>query len=92
MFDFSIMFSTFFLVFLAELGDKTQLAVLSVSGSKPESWFSVFIGSAVALILTSFIAVFAGKYIGNYVPAIYVNKAAGIFFILMGFYLMLKKA
>jgi putative Ca2+/H+ antiporter (TMEM165/GDT1 family) len=75
--------STFFLVFIAELGDKTQLATMLLS-AKSNSIISVFIGSSLALILSSFIGVFAGAYITKYIPPHYIQNSAGVLFILMG--------
>jgi putative Ca2+/H+ antiporter (TMEM165/GDT1 family) len=76
-------FYTFFLVFIAELGDKTQLATMLLS-AKSNSIVSVFIGSSLALVFSSFIGVFAGAYITRYVPPSYIQNAAGVLFILMG--------
>ncbi|MGE5677746.1 MAG: TMEM165/GDT1 family protein [Pseudomonadota bacterium] len=76
-------FYTFFLVFIAELGDKTQLATMLLS-AKSNSIISVFIGSSLALVCSSFIGVFAGAYITRYVPPSYIQNAAGVLFILMG--------
>ncbi|HYE83097.1 MAG TPA: TMEM165/GDT1 family protein [Clostridia bacterium] len=74
---------TFFLVFIAELGDKTQLATMLLA-AKSNSIMSVFVGSSLALICSSFIGVFAGAYITKYVPPIYIQNAAGALFIIMG--------
>lgn len=75
--------STFFLVFIAELGDKTQLATMLLS-AKSNSLAAVFIGSSLALICSSLIGVFAGAYITKYIPPQYIQTAAGGLFILMG--------
>jgi putative Ca2+/H+ antiporter (TMEM165/GDT1 family) len=80
---FKAIISTFFLVFIAELGDKTQLATMLLS-AKSNSIISVFIGSSLALILSSFIGVFAGAYITKYIPPHYIQNSAGVLFILMG--------
>ncbi|MGI6584943.1 MAG: TMEM165/GDT1 family protein [Lutisporaceae bacterium] len=74
---------TFFLVFIAELGDKTQLAIMLFS-AKSNSIMSVFIGSCLALICSSFLGVFAGAYITKHVPPHYIQNAAGVLFIVMG--------
>ena len=74
---------TFFLVFIAELGDKTQLAIMLFS-AKSNSIMSVFIGSCLALICSSFLGVFAGTYITKHVPPHYIQNAAGVLFIVMG--------
>lgn len=80
-------FYTFFLVFIAELGDKTQLATMLLS-AKSNSIISVFIGSSLALVCSSFIGVFAGAYITRFVPPSYIQNAAGVLFILMGFLIL----
>ena len=74
---------TFFLVFIAELGDKTQLATMLLA-AKSNSYIPVFIGSCLALIFSSFIGVFAGAYITKYIPPHFIQNCAGILFIVMG--------
>ncbi len=86
--DIKAMLTTFALIFLAELGDKTQLATLSfAAGAK--SRLSIFIGAAAALILTSLLAVALGSVVGQWVPENYVKKAAAILFILLGAWMLL---
>jgi putative Ca2+/H+ antiporter (TMEM165/GDT1 family) len=78
-----VFFSTFALVFLAELGDKTQLATLSLAASS-HSRLAVFLGSAGALVLTSAIAVLVGEALARVVPATWIQRGAGVGFIVMG--------
>jgi putative Ca2+/H+ antiporter (TMEM165/GDT1 family) len=75
--------STFLLVFIAELGDKTQLATMLLS-AKSNSVTPIFIGASLALICSSFIGVFAGTYLTRYVPPHYIQNVAGVLFLLMG--------
>lgn len=81
--DFKLMLTTFVLVFMAELGDKTQLAVFCLSAEN-NSKFSLFIGSVCALSLSSLIAVVFGDAISRVLPANYIKIGAGAFFILVG--------
>lgn len=81
--DLRLFASTFSLVFLAELGDKTQLATLSLAASG-RSRLMVFLGSAAALVITSAIAVLAGEAVARVVPAVWIRRAAGAGFIIMG--------
>ncbi|MGE5633468.1 MAG: TMEM165/GDT1 family protein [Caulobacteraceae bacterium] len=81
---------TFFLVFIAELGDKTQLATMLLS-AKSNSLFSVFIGSSLALVCSSFIGVFAGAYITKFVPPHFIQNSAGVLFIIMGLLILTGK-
>jgi putative Ca2+/H+ antiporter (TMEM165/GDT1 family) len=80
----------FFLVFVAELGDKTQLATMLLS-AKSNSIMTVFIGSSLALVCSSFIGVFAGAYITKYIPPHYIQNSAGVLFILMGILILRGK-
>ena len=59
--------STFVMIFLAELGDKTQISTFALA-TNSKSMLSVFIGAAGALVLTSLIAVVLGGVIGRFVP------------------------
>ena len=81
--DWKLFASTFVAVFLAEMGDKTQIATMSLSGASSSRW-SVFAGSALALVATSAIAVLLGGVVSRYVPAIWVKRAAGAVFIVLG--------
>ncbi len=75
--------TTFGTVFLAELGDKTQLATLGLAG-EARSKLAVFIGSAAALTATSLLAVLAGGALARYVPPAWIQRAAGVLFLVLG--------
>ena len=76
--------STFALVFLAELGDKTQLAVLSQTGTHGGKW-TVFAAATLALALATAIGVLAGDLIRRWVPdERYVKIAGGALFLVFG--------
>ena len=76
---------TFSLVFLAELGDKTQLAALTLAATTPGGRWAIFLGSAAALALTSLIAVVAGDALSRVAGAGRILKfAAGALFIAFG--------
>lgn len=77
------------MVFLAELGDKTQLATFCLSADCDPK-FSVFIGSAAALVLSALIAVFLGGTISKYVPQQYIKFGAGIFFLVAGIWTLVS--
>jgi putative Ca2+/H+ antiporter (TMEM165/GDT1 family) len=81
--DLKIVLETFGLVFLAELGDKTQLAAFCLSANCDSKW-SVFLGSASALVITSLIAVLLGGVVSRFVSPQHIKIGAGVFFILVG--------
>ena len=81
--DWKLVASTFVAVFLAELGDKTQLATLTLAAGGSSRW-AVFAGSALALVATSALAVVAGEAIARTVPAVWIKRCAGVAFLVMG--------
>jgi len=82
--DFKTLICTFGIVFLAELGDKTQLTALALTSSKPKAGLSVFLGSSLALICTSALAVLCGAILTRYIPAKYIHLTSAILFIILG--------
>ena len=84
-------FSTIFTsVFIAELGDKTQLATLLFASDKETSKLTVFIGASLALVVTSAIGVIAGSAISQYVNEKTLRYLAGIGFIAIGVWTLVK--
>jgi putative Ca2+/H+ antiporter (TMEM165/GDT1 family) len=81
--DWKTLMSTFGAIFVAELGDKTQLATLSMAAGARAKW-SVFAGSALALVATSAIAVLAGTAVTRVVPAHWLRRIAGAVFVALG--------
>ena len=84
---FAVVFGT---VFLAELGDKTQLATMLFASRPDAGLVTVFLGAALALILTSGIAVAAGTIVSSYVDPKYLAFAAGAGFILIGIWTLVQ--
>ena len=82
--DLKVLFVVFGTVFLAELGDKTQLATVLFASKPSVSLVTVFIGASLALILSSAIAVAAGSVISHYVDPRYLSYIAGAGFIIIG--------
>ncbi|ACF13189.1 protein of unknown function UPF0016 [Chloroherpeton thalassium ATCC 35110] len=88
--DWKILFTVFTTVFLAELGDKTQLATLLFAADKEVSKWVVFAGASAALVLTSAIGVLAGGFISEHVSERHLQLIAGIGFIAIGIWTLLK--
>jgi putative Ca2+/H+ antiporter (TMEM165/GDT1 family) len=82
--DWKIFVTVFGTVFLAELGDKTQLATLLFASKSAVSLWTVFVAASAALVLTSAIGVLAGAAVSQYVNAKYLSYAAGIGFVAIG--------
>ncbi len=85
--DWRIFAGTFGLIFLAELGDKTQLAAMAASAGT-SSPFSIFAGAASALILSTLIAVIAGSYLQQWLPIHIIQYAAALLFFAFGAFLL----
>lgn len=83
--------STFATVFLAELGDKTQLAIVSISGTSARPG-AVFAGSALALVLASLVGAAAGGSLSSLIPTDALQLAASVGFLLIGARLILRAA
>jgi putative Ca2+/H+ antiporter (TMEM165/GDT1 family) len=81
--DWQILLSTFGLVFVAELGDKTQLAVMTQTCKFRRPW-SVFIGGSLALVAVTALGAVGGKLLSTFVPDIVVRAVAALGFIVMG--------
>ncbi len=88
--DWRILASTFGLVFLAELGDKTQLAVMMLSAETESPW-TVFLGAAGALIASTALAILIGTALTRVVPEQYLRIGAGILFFVLGILMIIER-
>jgi putative Ca2+/H+ antiporter (TMEM165/GDT1 family) len=77
-------------VFLAEMGDKTQLAALSMTADT-RAPVSVFLGASLALCLATLLGVVFGGVLAQYVPQHLIKKAAGLAFVAIGVLILLGK-
>lgn len=88
--EIKVLLTVFIAVFIAELGDKTQLATLLFAADKEVSKWTVFLGASLALIVASGIGVLAGGVISQYVSERYLHYVAGIGFIGIGIWTLVK--
>ena len=88
--EYKVLLTVFAAVFIAELGDKTQLATMLFAADKEVSKFTVFIGASLALIVASAIGVLAGSLISQFVSEKQLHYVAGIGFIGIGIWTLVK--
>ncbi len=88
--DFRVLLTTFGIIFLAEMGDKTQLAAMTMSAQTKRPWM-VFIGASLALAVVSAIGVLVGGVVGDYVPLVWVKRVAAIAFMVIGVLMLFGK-
>jgi putative Ca2+/H+ antiporter (TMEM165/GDT1 family) len=88
--DWKLLFTVFATIFVAEIGDKTQLATLLYASGAEASKLTVFLGASLALILTSALGVLVGAALSQYLNPKYLAWAAGIGFIAVGIWTIVK--
>ncbi len=82
--DWKVFLTIFGAVFIAELGDKTQLATMLFATDKDISKYMVFIAASLALVVASAIGVLAGSFLSEYINEKYLHYIAGVGFIVIG--------
>jgi Ca2+/H+ antiporter, TMEM165/GDT1 family len=90
MMDWRLMLTTFGMIFLAEMGDKTQLAAMTMAAQSNHPW-AVFIGASLALVVVSAIGVAVGALTSRYLPLIWIKRAAAAAFIIIGVLILAGK-
>jgi len=85
----SVFWATFITVFLAELGDKTQLAAMMATAKSGEIW-TVFLSASLALVVATLLGVLVGAWLFKYVPPHLIKYCAGGAFILVGLWVIFK--
>ena len=88
--DLRVFLTTFGIIFLAEMGDKTQLAAMTMAADSKKPW-AVFFGASLALVAVSALGVLVGSVVGDYVPLIWVNRVAATAFIVIGVLMLIGK-
>ena len=89
--ELKVMLSTLALVFIAELGDKTQLATMLLD-AQTRSPVSVFVGAGLALLASALLGVLLGTAITQVLPLRYIRLGAGGFFVIVGLFLLLGRS
>jgi len=88
--DWRILATTFGMVFLAELGDKTQLTALCMTARSRQP-LAVFLGAAGALVVATLLGVALGQAITRVIPAPFLQKAAAVLFLVIGAFMLFSK-
>ena len=91
MIDPKLFATVFATVFIAELGDKTQLATLLYASDASHSRVTIFVAAAAALVVSSALGVLAGSLVAEFVNPQYLRWAAGLGFIGVGVWVLLSK-
>jgi len=81
--DWKIFLAAFGTIFLAELGDKTQVANLCLA-AKSKSWLTVFVASVAAFALVTLVTVSLGNFLCKYIHPEYIKYGSAALFIVIG--------
>ncbi|HMG75690.1 MAG TPA: TMEM165/GDT1 family protein [Pyrinomonadaceae bacterium] len=88
--DWRVMLTTFGVIFLAEMGDKTQIAAMTMAAEKKRPW-EVFIATSLALVAVSAIGVIVGSLLSQYLPLEWIKRVAGAAFIVIGVLILIGR-
>lgn len=88
--DWRVFMTTFATIFLAEMGDKTQLAAMTMAAETKRP-FTVFLSAALALVCVSALGVAVGGALGHYLPLEWIRRVAALGFIAIGVLILLDK-
>jgi putative Ca2+/H+ antiporter (TMEM165/GDT1 family) len=88
--DWRVFMTTFATIFLAEMGDKTQLAAMTMAADTKKP-LTVFVASALALVCVSALGVAVGGALGHYLPLEWIRRVAALGFIAIGVFILLDK-
>lgn len=88
--NYSLFITVFTTVFLAELGDKTQLATMLFAAKGDHPKLTVFAAAALALVATTALGVLGGELVGKFVDPRWLSRVAGVGFIAVGAWTLIK--
>lgn len=88
--DWKILAAVFTSVFIAEMGDKTQLATMLFASDKEVSKWTIFLGASLALVAASGIGVMVGSTLSHYVSEKHLHYFAGAGFVIIGVWTLWK--
>ncbi len=88
--DWRVLLTTFGVIFLAEMGDKTQLAAMTMAAQTGRPW-AVLMGASLALVCVSALGVLVGSLLGEYLPLVWIKRAAAVAFIIIGVLILIGK-
>jgi putative Ca2+/H+ antiporter (TMEM165/GDT1 family) len=88
--DLKILATVFVSVFIAEMGDKTQLATMLFASDKEVGKWTIFLGASLALVAASGIGVMVGSALSNYTDEKHLHYFAGTGFVIIGLWTLWK--
>jgi len=87
--DWKLFLTVFFSIFLAEIGDKTQLAAMAYSANSEKTWI-IALGVVAGLGLAGLGGVFLGRWLGEFIAPRYIGLGSGLLFIVIGCFVIYK--
>jgi putative Ca2+/H+ antiporter (TMEM165/GDT1 family) len=88
--ELELALGVFWMIFLAELGDRTQVATLLLAADRPTHRLAVFAGAAAALVLAAGIGVLAAGWVSHYLPEKTLHVGVALIFIIYGLWTLAK--
>lgn len=88
--EWKMFWTAFATLFIAEMGDKTQLAVIAMT-AKSKAVLSVFLGASLALVLVTLIGILIGGVMTQYVPVEWIQRIVAVIFIAVGILMLFGK-
>ena len=88
--DWKLIVSSFVVIFIAELGDKTQIASMGLVTKNPDKMVSSFIGILAGFVATTLVALIGGGVLNKYLPPYLVRYVAGILLIGSGLWMIIR--
>ena len=82
--DWKVFLTVFGTVFIAELGDKTQLATMLFASDTAVGKYTVFLAASLALVVAAGLGVLAGTVLGEFINPKYLHYIAGVGFVVIG--------
>ncbi len=88
--DWKLLGLTFGVIFIAELGDKTQLACILMAAQSNKPWL-VFLGASLALVMVTLLGILLAQLIVQYISPLWIKRISGLGFVCLGLLIIFNK-